>query len=64
MQKWKCYIPGPEIDQAKAAALAVPTNPYFEIVTNKGLTDIVIMSTESYNAVVAKKIDVFKEGPA
>lgn len=64
MQKWKCYIPGPEVDQAKAIALAVPTNPYFQIVHGKELTTLVIMSTESYNAVVGAKIDVFKEGPA
>jgi len=63
MKKWKCYIPGSDVDKAQSIALAVPTNPYFQIVHGKELTTLVIMSTESYDAVVNAKISVYKEGP-
>jgi hypothetical protein len=56
-------MPAPDVDRAQAIALAVSKNPYFQIVTNKGLTEIVIMSTESYDAVVAANISVHKGEP-
>ncbi len=64
MKKRKCYMAGSDVDRAQTIAMAVPTNPYFQVVHGKEMTSLVIMSEESLAAVKNAKISVFDQGPA